>query len=522
MAIYHTPILTGARVNAATFNGPLQQLDNAIGDRTPLKWFNIQDYGAVPSTVLDNSTAIKEAMYAASDWAQAPARGGVVYIPPGIYSTGPIVLTDPLYNVCLLGSPTTGGSGVQQSSVIRGLDNTAPVFTLGNNLASHLKMQDFLITGASGTNLNHRGISAASIVDFQMVNMFLHGFGGSAVYLGGGGANVIKNLFVTGSLIGHAGLADYAGVVEIHGSEIWWTEGNINGPSGPTGFNTAVVDGGKTHLGVTGGGIVGGGPNAYVCGLLTDCQLLHLYHTTFAFCHYGARLGLGFGHDIAHNRFEFNQRHGLWTGAIRGRYGLNRFHDNSQEADGTYAHIKIGGLAGPTNGYNNTWMGNEFHAVNYTDYIPNYGFDIQASGGVTWNLRNELSGNLDGGGIRLALVTNSGSPPVTVAPEHFDQQIDLSTNGQTATFDAQKGDIFRLHLTSAAATATVGVPNYPLENSHIVMEIWNQTGGAVTVTFNAVFKTSGFTNPANGKYRTARFYYNGTNWMQIGDWSGDL
>ncbi len=443
------------------------------------------------------------------------ARGGDGVIPPGVWvADDAITISSAIKNISLVGASAEGSSLYYKPSIIKGTDTTKPVFDLGNNLISHLKLKNLGIVGLGGTNLLHRGIYAAYAQDLILDTVFFNNFGGSAILLDAGVAIELNRLFVTGAMLGYAGLGADAGVVDIRAGETTVTDSNINGPGGD--FGVAVIDGGNTHLGTTGGGVVGGG-GAWLSAFYAGNNLMHLYRNTFAFAHYGAKLKtLTLGHNVEDCRFEFNQRHGLWTDAVTSRYEHNRFQDNSQEANGTYAHCKVGS---GVNGYGNVWLATTFYSISYQAYKPNYGFDVQAGGGTTAPNEVVASG---GTGFNLAMYSHTGSQPLLLQPKNQIQQVDTATNAQTITFDSQGGAYWIHHLTAAAATSTLGVPLYPITGTPIVIDVFNQTGGGTTVTFNAVFKTSGYTDPANGKHRTARFRYNGTNWMQEGDWSGDL
>jgi len=64
------------------------------------------------------------------------------------------------------------------------------------------------------------------------------------------------------------------------------------------------------------------------------------------------------------------------------------------------------------------------------------------------------------------------------------------------------------------------------QSSLIVVEIFNNSGGAMgTVTFDTgVFRQTGFTSPANGKYKTGLFQWESSlgRFILVGQWSADL
>ncbi len=77
---------------------------------------------------------------------------------------------------------------------------------------------------------------------------------------------------------------------------------------------------------------------------------------------------------------------------------------------------------------------------------------------------------------------------------------------------------------NATGAFAVNAPTGGGDGMELELDIFNSSGGAVTVTFNAVFAVAGYTDPANNKRRTARFRYHTVSalWLQIGAWSPDL
>jgi hypothetical protein len=63
-------------------------------------------------------------------------------------------------------------------------------------------------------------------------------------------------------------------------------------------------------------------------------------------------------------------------------------------------------------------------------------------------------------------------------------------------------------LEAAGSTMTVAAPTNAIDGQAIDVSIWNVSGGALTVTWNAVFRTNGWVDPANGANRSIRFRYN--------------
>lgn len=79
-------------------------------------------------------------------------------------------------------------------------------------------------------------------------------------------------------------------------------------------------------------------------------------------------------------------------------------------------------------------------------------------------------------------------------------------------------------LLTSVSTLTIDAPTNATSGREIDLVIWNNTGGAITVTFNAAFKVGGYSNPATGFRATARFVYdpNSTAWIQVGAWATNV
>src|SRR6266508_6588202 len=74
---------TGALV-ATSFD-----MADPAGAVTPLPWFDVRDYGALPDDAGDDTSAINAAISAAT----AATSGGIVLLPPGTFNiSGPITI----------------------------------------------------------------------------------------------------------------------------------------------------------------------------------------------------------------------------------------------------------------------------------------------------------------------------------------------------------------------------------------------------------------------------------------------
>lgn len=90
------------------------------------------------------------------------------------------------------------------------------------------------------------------------------------------------------------------------------------------------------------------------------------------------------------------------------------------------------------------------------------------------------------------------------------------------TIDAPTGNIFDITANNGVAF-TINAPTNPQTGTRITIQIRNTSGGALgAVTWNAVFKMSAWTQPANGFSRSIEFFYNGSNWVQCSQTGVDV
>lgn len=89
------------------------------------------------------------------------------------------------------------------------------------------------------------------------------------------------------------------------------------------------------------------------------------------------------------------------------------------------------------------------------------------------------------------------------------------TYSASVTIDTTKGRKFSLSVTDSSAL-TINAPTNVRTGEDFTLIVRNTSGGAMgVITWNAVFKMSAWTNPANANSRSIRFMYDGTNWVQI-------
>lgn len=97
------------------------------------------------------------------------------------------------------------------------------------------------------------------------------------------------------------------------------------------------------------------------------------------------------------------------------------------------------------------------------------------------------------------------------------------TYGATVNTNAARKGPYKITATNGTAF-TIAAPTNPSSKT-ITYDILNSSGGAMgVVTWDAAFKldATGFVNPANTKRKTITFYWDNTNWVQVGPTSADI
>jgi hypothetical protein len=96
------------------------------------------------------------------------------------------------------------------------------------------------------------------------------------------------------------------------------------------------------------------------------------------------------------------------------------------------------------------------------------------------------------------------------------------TYSSSMTIDASTGNEQVITATNATAF-TINAPTNPATGQYLEITIRNTSGGALGVaTWNAAFKMTAWTQPANAFSRTIIFRYNGTNWVEKGRTAADV
>lgn len=92
----------------------------------------------------------------------------------------------------------------------------------------------------------------------------------------------------------------------------------------------------------------------------------------------------------------------------------------------------------------------------------------------------------------------------------------------TENFSAALFDIFSINI-QANPALTYNAPTGGTVGQEITIRVKNASGGAMgVITWNAAFKMSGWTNPANGKSRAVTFVYDGASWVEISQTAADV
>ena len=96
------------------------------------------------------------------------------------------------------------------------------------------------------------------------------------------------------------------------------------------------------------------------------------------------------------------------------------------------------------------------------------------------------------------------------------------TYSTSMTPDAYNGLQQRIVANNGTAF-TINAPLHPIIGQRLRIQIYNTSGGALgAVTWNAVYKMSAWTQPANGFNRSIEFYYDSVFWCQVSQTGVDV
>lgn len=120
-----------------------------------------------------------------------------------------------------------------------------------------------------------------------------------------------------------------------------------------------------------------------------------------------------------------------------------------------------------------------------------------------------------------ALLVAKTNRRVTIAKTLTLHQATL-TYSASMTIDAADGNLHIITATNGTAF-TINAPTNAVIGTSITVTIRNASGGALgAATWNAIFKMSAWTQPANANSRSITFRYDHTNWIEISRTTADV
>lgn len=95
--------------------------------------------------------------------------------------------------------------------------------------------------------------------------------------------------------------------------------------------------------------------------------------------------------------------------------------------------------------------------------------------------------------------------------------VHVASTNQLLEISASNGTAFTVAAPTAQSGTTIR------NGQRFTLRIKNASGGALgAITWNAIYKMSTWTNPANATSRSVTFEYNGTNWIEINKTAADV
>lgn len=145
---------------------------------------------------------------------------------------------------------------------------------------------------------------------------------------------------------------------------------------------------------------------------------------------------------------------------------------------------------------------------------------IQTGGSTRWSFNS--SGHLT---TATDVVSDLGDATHSVRDAYIRRRIgkiDVVVYSASMTPDASLGEAKTITITNATAFA-INAPTSPLTGQYTEYLLRNTSGGAAGVaTWNAIFKMTAWTQPANGFSRSILFRYDGTNWVEVDRGAADV
>lgn len=205
---------------------------------------------------------------------------------------------------------------------------------------------------------------------------------------------------------------------------------------------------------------------------------------------------------------------------------------------GSYIYLRNNEFSSPTgrtnyvifaSGYTfnngtNEDLNNKYLFSSNNDFIANYSTRSAAPSSGTWAVGNIVyNSNPSSSGIVYWLCTAAGSPGTWQAIRISPFRRLISRNyAVSENFDASQYDIFSLNI-QANPALTYNAPTGGTVGQELTIRVRNISGGVMgAITWDAAFKLSAWTNPANGFSRSITFVYDGTNWIEISRTAADV
>jgi hypothetical protein len=135
---------------------------------------------------------------------------------------------------------------------------------------------------------------------------------------------------------------------------------------------------------------------------------------------------------------------------------------------------------------------------------------------------HHIAGTVSTGGI-TGTVNRLGDTDGSLGPGRLAAYADTLfqlTDGATVNVNLLNGNVFQL---GAGGSRTIAAPTNGQTGQRFAIRIKNNTGGAMTTTWNASYHLAGaWTDPANTKFRTIEFYWDGTAAYELNRAAADL